>query len=336
MNRFRSIARMLLSLCVAFGSQMAHAAQPVHARHAMVVTGETNATEIGVQVLQSGGNAIDAAVAIGFALGVTHSGMCGLGGGGHLLVRTADGRTAFFDFRERAPGKASHDMFTQPDGTLSPESLAGWRAAATPGTVRGLDAAHQKLGSKPWPELLQPAIDLAAKGYPLSYGRAQAFQASKLLARFPESKRIFLRDGRYYEPGERLLQPELARTLERIALFGAKDFYEGEIARRLADAVATHGGLITLADLKAYKVAERRPLTGHFRGYDIITAPPSSSGGVGLLQMLGVLEGSDYEKSGAGSAVPFTTWPKPCAAIMRIAANTWVIRISCGCRWPGC
>lgn len=268
----------------------------------MVVTGEANATAIGVSVLESGGNAIDAAVAIGFALGVTHSGMCGLGGGGYVLVRMADGRTAFFDFRERAPGKASRDMFTGPDGKLSRDVVAGWRAAATPGTVRGLDAAHKKFGSKAWRELLQPAIGLAAKGYALSYARAQAFKRSELLAQFPESKRIFLKGGQYYEPGERLVQPELARTLERIAQFGATDFYEGEIARHFAGAVAKEGGLIALSDLKAYKVAEREPLTGRYRGYDIITAPPSSSGGVGLLQMLGVLEGSGYEKGGAGSA----------------------------------
>ena len=268
----------------------------------MVVSGETNATDIGVAVLKNGGNAMDAAVAMGFALGVTHSGMCGLGGGGYILLRMADGRTAFYDFRERAPAKASRDMFIGPDGKLSHDAVTGWRAAAVPGNVRGFELAHKKFGTRPWAELLLPAIRLAADGHPLSWLRAQEFRIGDNLAADPESRRIFQHGGKFYEPGDRLVQPELARTLERVARGGAREFYEGETARRFADEMATRGGLISLADLKSYTVAEPRPLTGHYRGYELITASGTSSGGVGLLQMLGVLEGSGYEKSGQGSA----------------------------------
>ncbi|HTM49095.1 MAG TPA: gamma-glutamyltransferase [Bryobacteraceae bacterium] len=281
---------------------LAWGAQPYRAPHAMVVSGERNASETGARVLQAGGNAMDAAVAVGFALGVTHSGMTGLGGGGYILVRLADGSTDFFDFRERAPGKSSRAMFLDAKGNLSPDVVTGWRAAAVPGNVRGFELAHRKFGSRPWAELLQPAIKLAAKGHPLSYMRAQALRGVESLSKDPESKRIFLKNGSYNQPGDLLVQPELARTLQRIARLGAADFYEGESARLLAAEMTRHGGLITLADLKDYKVSERRPLTGRYKGLEVITASGSSSGGVGLLQMLGILEGSGYEKSGAGAA----------------------------------
>ena len=284
---------------------LAWGAQPYRARHAMVVSGETNATDVGLGVLKAGGNAIDAAVAMGFVLGVTHSGMTGLGGGGYILVRMADGRTDFFDFREQAPGRASRGMFLDANGKLSQDSVIGWKAVAVPGNVKGFETAHRKFGTRPWAELLQPAIKLAAEGHPLSYMRAMAFRDSPNSARlekFVESKQIFLNNGRYYEPGDLLVQKELAQTLARIARDGSKDFYEGETAHRLADAMASHGGLITLADLKAFNVSERPPLLGRYKGYEIVTASGSSSGGVGLLQLLGILEGIDYSKTGAGSA----------------------------------
>src|SRR5439155_2118155 len=178
----------------------------------------------------------------------------------------------------------------------------GWRAAAVPGNVRGFELAHRKFGTKPWAELLQPAIALAAKGYRISYIRAQAFRSLENLSRDPESRRIFQKDGAFHEPGDLLVQPELARTLERIGKYGAKDFYEGETARQFASEMASHGGLITQEDLKTFAVSERKPLTGRYRGLEVITASGSSAGGVGLLQMLGILEESGYEKSGAGSA----------------------------------
>jgi len=269
---------------------------------AMVVAQEPLATDAGVAVLKAGGNAVDAAVAVAFALAVTHPTAGNLGGGGFLLVRKANGETAFFDFRERAPAKASRDMYLGADGKPTRDSIVGWRAAGVPGTTHGLETAHKKHGSKSWDELLAPAVKLA-RGFPVSYSLARSLRSSaKLLAQFPESNRIFLRNGKFFERGETLVQPDLARVLERIARHGAKDFYEGETALNLAAAMASHGGLITLADLKNYRTVERKPLTGAYRGYQVISAPPPSSGGVGMLQMMGMLEASGYEKHGQGAA----------------------------------
>lgn len=293
---------LLLLVFLQFSGSPATCAQPVRARHAMVVTREPHATRAGLDVLRSGGNAVDAAVAVGFALAVTHPAAGNLGGGGFLLARFADGRTTFIDFRERAPSAASRNMYLDESGALTSDSLTGYRASGVPGTVAGLEYAHRKFGGKPWSELLRPSLQLASDGFPVSYGLAQSLRATKVLSRFPESNRIFLRDGRYFEPGEILKQPELARTLERIAREGSKGFYRGETAQLFAKAMKANGGTITLEDLRNYKPVERKPLTGAYRGYQIITAPPPSSGGVGILQMMGVLENSGYAKSGPGSA----------------------------------
>ena len=255
---------------------------------------------------KSGGNAIDAAVAIGFALEATYPFAGNLGGGGFLLARFADGTSTFIDFRERAPGAASRDMYLDSNGRLTRDSIEGWRASGVPGTVRGLELAHRKYGRKAWAELLKPAIDFARNGFPVSYTLSESLRRSdKLLSKFPESKRIYLKNGEMYKMGDVLVQPELAGTLERIARYGARDFYEGEIAKKLAAAMAANGGLITLADLKNYEAVERKPLEGTYKGYRIITSPLPSSGGVGILQMLGMLEGSGYEKGGAGSAATY-------------------------------
>jgi gamma-glutamyltranspeptidase/glutathione hydrolase len=295
----------LLAALVATAGAGLCARQPVRSRHGMVATREAHATDIGLAVLESGGNAFDAAVAVGFALSVTHPAAGNIGGGGFLLARFADGRTTFIDFRERAPKGASRNMYIGPDDKGTEDSVVGYRASGVPGTVRGLWLAHDKYGRKQWAELLEPAVRLASNGFPVSYGLAHSLRSeytSQRLARFPESKRIFLKNGMFYEASELLVQPELARTLARIRDQGATEFYEGETAELLAADMKAHGGLITLDDLKAYRAIERLPLTGLYRGYTIITAPPPSSGGVGILQMLGVLEGSGYEKSGFGSA----------------------------------
>jgi gamma-glutamyltranspeptidase/glutathione hydrolase len=278
------------------------AAQPVRARHGMVVTRERHATQVGLQVLESGGNAVDAAVAVGLALAVVHPSAGNIGGGGFMLLRLADGRTTFIDFRERAPQAASRNMYLDASGKATGDSTIGYRASGIPGTVRGLEYAAKKYGTQSWARLVHPAVELAAKGFPVSYGLSQSLRNTEGLSRFPESKRIFLNHGKFYEPGENFAQPELARTLERIEKLGAKDFYEGETARLLAQDMTAHGGLITEADLRGYIVKERQPLTGAYRGYSIVTAPPPSSGGVGVVQMLGMLEGTGYEKAGAGSA----------------------------------
>lgn len=282
------------------------ARQPVHARHAMVVAREMHATDAGEAVLEAGGNAIDAAVAVAFALAVTHPSAGNIGGGGFMLIRFADGRSTFIDFRERAPASASRDMYIDPaTGKATSDSVTGYRASGIPGTVLGMEYAHTKYGKRPWKELVDPAVRLARDGFPLSYGLSQSLSSrmtTSKLSQFPDSKRIFLKDGALYEMGETFKQPDLAVTLTRIRDSGAKDFYEGETAKLLAADMAAHGGQITLEDLRDYKILERKTLEGVYKGYGIITAPPPSSGGAGILQMLGVLEGTDYAKTGAGSA----------------------------------
>lgn len=269
----------------------------------MVVSQEPHATDVGLAILKQGGNAVDAAVGVGLALAVTHPTAGNLGGGGFMLIRMADGRTTFIDFRERAPEKASHDMYLDAAGKATPDSMIGPRASGVPGTARGLEYAHKKFGKRSWSEVVQPAAQLAERGFTVSYALQSSLKsASKLLSQFPESNRIFLRNGQPYEMGETFVQPELAETLKRIQKFGANDFYEGETAKKIAEFEKANGGLITLADLKNYKPVERKPLTGRYKEYDIITAPPPSSGGIGILQMMGMLQDSGYEKSGAGSA----------------------------------
>lgn len=277
----------------------------MRARHAMVTVQEPLATDAGVSVLRSGGNAIDAAVAVAFALAVTHPYAGNLGGGGFMLVRMADGRSTFIDFREMAPAAASRNMYLDAAGNLTHDSLVGWRAAGVPGTVRGLELAHKKYGHTKWAELLRPAIRLARRGFPVSYSFAASLsneQSKALLEQFPESKRIFLKGGSLYQADDRFRQPELARTLQRIAKRGADEFYMGQTARVLAAEMAKNGGLITAADLAEYRAVERKPLEGDYKGHHIITAPPPSSGGIGILQMLGMLEHSGYEKAGFGAA----------------------------------
>jgi gamma-glutamyltranspeptidase/glutathione hydrolase len=288
-------------LLVLAAAALLQARQPERARHAMVVAGDELAVDAGVKVLQNGGNAVDAAVAVGFALAVTYPFAGNLGGGGFMLVRFADGRSTFIDFRENAPAQASRNMYLDSQGRLTRDSIEGWRSSGVPGTVRGFEFAQKKYGRAKWNDLVAPSIALA-NGFPVSYAFAESLRGARVLADDPESKRIFLKNGAYYEVGDTLAQPELARTLQRIAKSGAAEFYEGATAKFLAAAMAAHGGLITLGDLKNYQAVERQPLTGKYRGYDVITAPPPSAGGVGILQMMGMLEGSGYEKTGAGSA----------------------------------
>ena len=276
--------------------------EPARARHGMVVADEPLAADVGVAVLKNGGNAVDAAVAVGFALAVTHPFAGNLGGGGFMLVRFADGRSTFIDFRERAPERATRDMYLDAQGNPTQDSVDGWRSVGVPGSVRGFELAQSKYGSQKWAALIAPAIELASKGYALSYKSAELLRNARNLAADPESKRIFHNGGSYYDAGDVLLQPELAATLKRIAASGAREFYEGETAHRLVSEMATHGGLLTLADLQGYRAVERTPLSGAYRGLTILTAPLPSSGGIGILQMLGMLEDSGYQKTGAGSA----------------------------------
>jgi len=257
-------------------------------------------------MLRSGGNAVDAAVATGFALAVVHPQAGNLGGGGFLLLRNATGETHFIDFREKAPAAATENMYLDPQGNVIPESskdssLIGYKSIGVPGSVAGLVYAERKYGKLSLERVIAPAIKLARDGFSLAFEDTQDLKDDDYLAQFPESKRIFLRDGNYYQPGELLKQPELARTLERIAK-DPDDFYRGALARELAAAIHKGGGLITAADLAAYEVKEREPIRGSYRGYDIISAPPPSSGGVALVEILNILEGFDLVKFGNRSA----------------------------------
>jgi gamma-glutamyltranspeptidase/glutathione hydrolase len=276
---------------------------PVRTAHAMVVTEEPHATDIGVAILRQGGNAVDAAVAVGFALAVTHPYAGNLGGGGFMLIRFADGRSTFVDFREQAPAGASRDMYLDASGNPTQDSVDGWRASGVPGTVRGLELALSKYGRRKWADLISPAVKLAREGLPVPATMVRSLEVEgSRLAKDPESRRIFLNNGSALREGDLLVQAELAGTLARIAKNGAAEFYEGQTAQKLAAEMAAHGGLITMEDLRGYRAVERVPLAGKYRDVDILTAPPPSSGGIGLLEMLGMLEGSGYEKSGAGSA----------------------------------
>jgi gamma-glutamyltranspeptidase/glutathione hydrolase len=266
--------------------------QPVRARHGIVASTSPIASRVGAEIMQRGGNAIDAAVAVGLALAVTWPSAGNLGGGGFMMVHRASGDTEIIDYRERAPLAASRDMYLDKDGNIIKDaSTVGYQAIGVPGSVAGLALASQRYGKLKWAEVIEPARRLAADGFEVSFHVARSLRASTdLLSRFPESRRIFLRDGRNYDEGERFVQPELAATLGRMKINGPREFYEGDTARMIVEDVKANGGLITAQDLKTYEPTIRKPLRGTYRGYEIVTMPPPSSGGVALLEMLNMLE----------------------------------------------
>lgn len=293
---------VLLAFAGNASSQTPPSGPPVTAAHAMVVTIHHCATDAGVAVLRQGGNAVDAAVAVGFALAVVHPQAGNIGGGGFMLIRMHTGESHFLDYRERAPGAASAGMYLDAQGKVVPGlSTVGYKAIGVPGTVAGLAYAEKKYGKLTLKQVMAPAIALARDGYVLTDEESRSLARSKNLARFPESRRLFQRDGDYLKPGDRFQQPELARTLERIAA-DPEEFYRGAMAKELAAFVQKGGGLITAADLEAYKVKDRMPLEGDYRGYHILTAPPPSSGGVVLLEALNILSGYDLGKMGDRTA----------------------------------
>jgi gamma-glutamyltranspeptidase / glutathione hydrolase len=275
--------------------------RPVHAPHAMVASVHELASRAGVEIMRSGGNAIDVAVATGFVLAVVHPQAGNLGGGGFMLIREADGATHFIDYREKAPAAATAGMYLDAQGNVIENlSLVGYKAIGVPGSVAGLAFAEKKYGKLPLERVMAPAIKLARDGFALAWEDARDLEDEQL-AKFPESRRIFQRNGRPYGPGEVLRQPELAKTLEVIAR-NPDDLYHGEMARKLAASIQKGGGLITVEDLANYEVKEREPIRGTYRGYDVISAPPPSSGGIALMEILNILEGYDLAKSGNRSA----------------------------------
>jgi gamma-glutamyltranspeptidase/glutathione hydrolase len=285
---------------------------PVYAASGMVASQEALATEVGVDVLKAGGNAVDAAVAVGFALAVTLPSAGNLGGGGFMLVHMAgdddaggSGETIAIDYRETAPAAATRDMFLDADGEADPElSRFASLAIGVPGTVAGLALALERYGTMPLAQVMAPAIRLAEEGFPVSAELSQSLKgAAERLTRWPSTAAVFYKpEGAAYEPGEVLRQPELAQSLRAIASKGPAAFYKGEIAEKIADEMERSGGLITLADLAAYEAKLRAPVGGVYRGYDIFSMPPPSSGGTHVVQILNILEGYDLASLGAGSA----------------------------------
>jgi gamma-glutamyltranspeptidase/glutathione hydrolase len=287
--------RKLFFLIVLWPAGSALALTPVAARHGMVVSSDPLATQAGVEILQAGGNAVDAAVAVGFVLAVTYPFAGNIGGGGFMMVRMAGEPPAMVDYREEAPGHASRDMYLDKRGKVIPNaSIVGARAAGVPGTVAGLATAEQKFGKLGLIRVMQPAIRLAREGFPVSYSLSQSLKNhQELLSKFTASRRIFLRNGNLYQPGEILKQPDLARTLERIAQHGPNAFYLGPVADYIVASMSENHGIITKSDLARYRAKVREPLVGHFRGYDILAPPPPSSGGVALIEMLNILDPLD-------------------------------------------
>jgi gamma-glutamyltranspeptidase/glutathione hydrolase len=282
--------------------------EPVRGRHAMVASQSDLASRIGIDVIKRGGNAVDAAIAVAIALAVTYPEAGNLGGGGFMLIRFRDGRTFAIDYREMAPQGATRDVFINRNGELikgEGSSTVGYRASGVPGTPAGLELAFKKYGSGKirWADLVEPARKLAQDGFVLSNRSANLFKSyEKSLSKYSDSKKIFLNNGKMFGEGDRLRQPELAQTLARIQRFGAKDFYEGETARLIAADMKANKGLITLEDLKNYRAKERTPVRGTYRGYEIVTMPPPSSGGIVLLQALNMLEKYDLEKMNPASS----------------------------------
>jgi gamma-glutamyltranspeptidase/glutathione hydrolase len=308
--RHKSLILLIMAAAAVFGAPVASGStEPVHARHGIVVSAHELASQAGVEMMQAGGNAIDAAVATGFALAVVHSPAGNIGGGGFMLIRMANGETHFLDYREKAPAAATADMYLDAQGNVIEDaSVIGYKAIGVPGSVAGMVYAEQKYGKLSLKRVMAPAIKLARDGYALSWGEARDMQNDRYLGKFAESRRVFQRDGNYYKPGEIFRQPDLARTLERIAA-KPDDFYHGDLARELAVAMQKGGGLITADDLAHYEVKEREPIRGNYRGYEIISSPPPSSGGTVLVESLNILEGYDLAKLGDRSAqsIHYTT-----------------------------
>lgn len=306
MNLRKTLRHGLLWLLTLTLSQLVLAANgPQYASQGMVVSQNALASEAGAQVLREGGSAIDAAVATAFALAVTHPTAGNIGGGGFLIHRPAKGDAQTYDFREKAPAAAHPEMWLDEAGNYDYEKHhSSHLAVGVPGTVAGLYLAWQDGGTLPWARLVAPAIALARDGFTVTHGLARSLNTTGMrrFEPYPASVAQFTKDGTPYEAGDRLVQRDLAATLQRIAEAGPKGFYEGETADLLVKEMAANGGIITHDDLKAYEAVRRAPILGSYRGYEIIGMPPPSSGGVTMVQMLNVLEGYDLSASGFGSA----------------------------------
>jgi gamma-glutamyltranspeptidase/glutathione hydrolase len=279
---------------------------PVRGSNGVVSSSSRIASEVGVEIMKQGGNAVDAAIATAFAMAVTWPTAGNIGGGGFMIYHGADGEATAFDFREKAPLASTKTMYLNEDGSVRDNSNHdGILAVGVPGTVAGMELAHQRLGSMEWSALLQPAIDLARDGMPISWYLHDSFKRmGNRWQQYPSSGKIFLKeDGSFYQPGDTWKQPDLAATLERIQRDGKDGFYKGETADLVHDFMAANGGIITRDDLAKYEAREREPIRGNYRGYEIVSMPPPSSGGVVMVQMLNILEGFDLAEIGHNSAL---------------------------------
>jgi gamma-glutamyltranspeptidase/glutathione hydrolase len=302
LRHIRTTASFVLLLFLSAPSFAAN--QPTRAKHGMVISQSDIASQVGVEVMKAGGNAVDAAVATAFALAVTHPTAGNIGGGGFLVFRPRTGDPVAYDFREMAPQKAHPKMWLDEKGEYSYEKHhESHLAVGVPGTVAGLHLAWKEHGSLPWERLVEPAVQLARDGFPMTDGLAQSLQGEwERLKRYPATVAQFSRNGAPYETGDVLKQPDLAETLVRISEAGPAGFYEGETAELIEKEMAKNGGLITREDLKAYRAKKRVPIRGTYRGYEILSMPPPSSGGIALVEMLNILEGYDLASEGFGSA----------------------------------
>ena len=284
-------------------------AKPVTAKHAMVVTAQHLATKVGVNILKQGGNAIDAAVAVGYALAVVHPCCGNIGGGGFMVVHLAatkahKARTVFLDFREKAPMKATPTLFQDAQGNVvKGRSTDTYLGVGVPGTVMGLEEARRKYGTMSRKQLMQPAIELAKNGYVLEQGDINIMHTrAKDFAKYPNVAKIFLKDGKPYQVGDRLKQPQLAHTLSLIEHDGTRAFYHGAIAKAVVKASQAHGGILTMKDFADYTAPWTRPITCDYRGYEVISSPPPSSGGTTICEILGLIKPYPFSKWGYGSA----------------------------------
>jgi len=304
----KRIKVIVLLLVVALNVPVTIAREPVRGRHGMVASTNEVASSVGVEIMKRGGNAVDAAIAVAFALAVTHPAAGNLGGGGFMMIRLKDGRTTAIDYREMAPGAAHRNVYLDKNGNLiegEGGSLVGYRAAGVPGTVRGMELALKKYGSGKltWAQLVEPARQLAGRGFVVTHELARSLYSNReYLEKYAETKRIYLKGGKFYQEGEFFRQPELAATFARLQRFGPNEFYEGETARLIVADMKRNNGLMTMDDLHGYVAKERAPVRGNYRGYEIISMPPPSSGGAVLIQMLNILEGFDLQKLDANSS----------------------------------
>ena len=277
-------------------------------QHGMVASNSEIASRVGVEVMQKGGNAIDAAIAVGLALEVVYPYAGNIGGGGFMMIRKRDGTATAIDYREMAPKAAFRNVYLDKNGELikgEGGSILGYRSAGVPGTLAGFDLAFKRYGSGKlkWADLVRPARQLAENGFPVPYSYVRSSESYKKdLSQYEDSKKIFLNGGKMFNEGDTLVQPELAQTLKRIELQGANEFYTGKTAELIVADMKAHNGLITLDDLKNYQAKERVPVRGTYRGFEIISMPPPSSGGAILLEILNMLEGYDLRAMGPNSS----------------------------------